>query len=160
MLTDVTVRPAPVPKLLYRGHRISECKVSHGELLIAKGCAIQPAFKDKIIHEAARSALNEDALMLCSRSITKAEENVLQACCLCRRPMDSSGSGVGRDQGGVDDEIADLPPEHIGGAEVETVGAVLITIDQTKCACEGRKRSDNWQAIWIANELCIVVVDD
>ena len=72
----------------------------------------------------------------------------------------SDGAGMW-DQGKIDNKVANLSPKHIGTTKAEISSRnIRISIDNTKSSLEKWKRSDDWQALRIANKLCVVVVDD
>jgi len=56
----------------------------------------------------------EKTLMLGSCNIRHVKDDILEAGCLCSRPVDSCCFGTGWDRGQIDDEIPDLPPKDIG----------------------------------------------
>ena len=103
---DVLVQPSPIPAigigqlvflsdvrvhshLVDSRHGVVESQVAHGELLIAKGRAVETAVKDEVVHETSRSGLNKDALMLCTSITIHLEYDVLKTGCLSCRPMNA-----------------------------------------------------------------------
>lgn len=89
------------------------------------------------------------------------ELNILDTCGLSSWPMNTSDGAGMWDQGKIDNKVANLSPKHIGTTKAEISSRnIRISIDNTKSSLEKWKRSDDWQALRIANKLCVVVVDD
>lgn len=103
--------------------------------------------------------LDENALMLSSWCVTHLEHQILKTRCLRRRPMDSREPVAWGYSRQIKDQISNLSVEYIGSSELESISAVLISINQPKAAEVGRWLQD-WQAVWVSDDLGIVVVDD
>jgi hypothetical protein len=59
----------------------------------------------------------------------------------------------------INDKIADLPPENVSGAISKRSIHIWVSINDP-WASECSNRLENWEAIGIANELRIVIVDN
>ena len=85
------VGPSPVPDLSNSSDTVIERKSSHCKLLIADCETIETTVEGQVVHKAARSILDEDGLVLRSRSVTHLKDAVLDGCCLGSGPVDGEG---------------------------------------------------------------------
>jgi hypothetical protein len=97
--------------------------------------------------------------MLSPRRITHLENAVLDASSLSSGPMDASCRAARRNARKIEDEVSDLAVKHVRGSELQSVSTINVAVDKpkpTKFCCSFQY----WQAIWVANDLSVVVVDN
>ena len=104
--------------------------------------------------------------MLSSVRGAQSKYHVLQACSLRRWPMNPADDYIRRNSSGVEDKIAYLPIEYIGGLEAKdsprmscVTRLILIAIDQSE-GCIIWCGLDDWKTTWIAYDLGEVIIDD
>ena len=74
--------------------------------------------------------------------------------------MDPNDGHVRRDRLSINDHIPYLPIEDIGGVKTQSSSSrILVSIYQTD-TCEVRCALYDRQAIWIADDLCVIIIDD
>ena len=98
--------------------------------------------------------------MLRAGWITHSENNILQACSLSRRPMNSCDFRGGRSISYINDEIPNLSEEEVSRAKpLPTVRLILIAIDDAEAdkVCSSSKYG---QIIRISDNLGIIIVYD
>lgn len=105
------------------------------------------------------TALAEQSHMLCARSRTHLEYQILQTRRLCRRPMNTRSRVPGRNSRHIQDKVAHLSIEDIGRAPVQILRIVLVGVNEAKPG-ESSSCLESGDVGWVADKVGIVLVDD
>lgn len=97
--------------------------------------------------------------MLCPRCRTHIKHQILQACRLCRRPVDTRGGIPTWDSGHIEDKVAYLSIKDIGGAPVQVCRVVCIAVNQAKSG-ETSGSLECGDVGWVAKQYGEVLVND
>lgn len=154
--------PEPVPVHINTSSTLVEGHVAGGELLATKESADSTAVEDQISHEATRSVVLEDTLLvltILSVRRSHVKDDVLDARGLRDLPM-HTGCGFGISD--IDDKVTDRAVEIVlVGEPVGAISAhdVRIGIDEAH-ALERSSSLENGELPSIADELGVVVLEE
>jgi len=152
--------PEPVPIHEHSRVAVVEGQVAGGELLVANEHAIVATIEDEVAHPASRAVVHENTLLLIARAtFDHVEHDVLKTRSLSDLPVDTSTRSRWHSSQ-VDDEVPNLT-EEVVLVGVPVGSSVLIWIrvndsDTLEACCS----LYSWNGDGIANELCVVQLDD
>jgi len=90
---------------------------------------------------------------------TQLKHNILQTCCLSRRPMNARRRPSSRDICCVQNKIPHLPIENISRSPIQIRGVVFIGIDKSKSGETGSGFYGRWVGC-VADQVGVVVIYD
>ena len=98
--------------------------------------------------------------MLCPIRLTHTKDQILQACCLRRGPVNAIDSQIICNISGIKDKILDLTIKGVSRIEAECSSVAIFAAINKRKGCEVRRGFDNWQIVRVADNLGVVVIYD